>query len=110
MICVWVDIIFYCPETVFYQWFERKMSNKFIISECSDLKWLLGKKFGFSDGIIGISQEKFIDNLLIKIEMSDCKSVSTPHAEKQKFTKFAQTDKPDINNKIIAVLLVALII
>ena len=30
--------------------------------------------------------------------MSDCKSVSTPLAEKQKFTKFAQTDKPDIDN------------
>ena len=46
MICVWVDdIIFFCPETEFYQWFEGKMSNKFIISECSDLKWLLGMKF-----------------------------------------------------------------
>ena len=55
-------------------------------------------KFEFSDGIIEISQEKFIDNLLIKFGMSDCKSVSTPLAEKQKFTKFAQTDKPDIDN------------
>ena len=99
MICVWVDdIIFYCPETDFYQWFEGKMSYKFITSECSDLKWFLGMKFEFSDGIIEISQEKFIDNLLIKFGMSDCKSVSTPLAEKQKFTKFAQTDKPDIDN------------
>ena len=30
--------------------------------------------------------------------MSDCKSVSTPLAAKQKFTKFAQTDKRDIDN------------
>ena len=67
MICVWVDdTIFYCPETDFYQWFEGKMSNKLIISECSDLKWFLGKKFEFSNGTIKISQEKFIDNLLIK--------------------------------------------
>ena len=99
MICVWVDdIIFYCPETDFYQWFEGKMSYKFIISECSDLKWFLGMKFEVSDGIIEISQETFIDNLLIKFGMSDCKSVSTPLVEKQKFTKFAQTDKPDIDN------------
>ena len=99
MICVWVDdTIFYCPETDFYQWFEGKMSTKFIISECSDLKLFLGMKFEFSDGIIEISQEKFIDNLLIKFGMSDCKSVSTPLTEKQKFTKFAQTDKPDIDN------------
>ena len=55
-------------------------------------------KFEFSDGTIEISEEKFIDNLLIKFGMSDCKSVSTPLAEKQKFTKFAQIDKPDIDN------------
>ena len=74
------------------------MSTKFIISECSDLKWFLGMKFEFSDGIIKIGQEKFIDNLLMKFGMSVCKSVSTPLAEKQKFTNFAQTDKPDIDN------------
>ena len=74
------------------------MSTKFNISECSDLKSFLGKKFEFSDGIIEISQKKFIDILLIKFGMSDFKSVSTPLAEKQKFTKFAQTDKPDIDN------------
>ena len=67
MICVWVDdIIFFCPETDFYQWFEGRMSNKFIISGCSDLKGFLGMKYEFSYGIIEISQEKLIDNLLIK--------------------------------------------
>ena len=82
MICVWVDeVVFYCPETGFYQWFKGKMSNKFFISECSDLKWFLGMKFEFSDGIVEISQVNFIDNLLIKFIMSDCKSVSTPLAE-----------------------------
>ena len=57
-------------------------------------------KFEFSDGIIEISQKKFINNLLIKFGMSDCKSVSTPLAlaEKQKFTKFAQTDKTEFDN------------
>ena len=74
------------------------MSTKCIISEYSDLKWFLGMKFEFSGGIIEITQEKIIDNLLIKFGMSDCKSVSTPLAEKQKFTKFARTDKPDIDN------------
>ena len=98
-ICVCVDnIIFYCPETNFYQWLEGKIPNKFIISECSDLKWFLRMKFEFTNGTIEISQEKFIDNLLIKFGMSEGKSVSTPFAEKQKSTKFAHTDKPDIDN------------
>ena len=74
------------------------MSNKFIISECSDFKGFLGKKLEFSDGVIEISQEKIIDKPLIKFGISDCKSVSTPLAEKQKFTTFTQTDKPDIDN------------
>ena len=55
-------------------------------------------KFEFSNGNFEISQEKFVDNVLIKFGMSDCKSVLTPLAEKQKFTKFAQTDRPDIDN------------
>ena len=111
MICVWVDdIIFYCPETDFYQGFEGKMSNKFKISECSDLKWFLGMKFEFSNGIIEISREKFIDNLLIKFGMSDYKRVSTPLAEKQKLTKFAQTDKTDIDNTTYRSLVGALTI
>ena len=29
--------------------------------------------------------------------MSDCKSLSTPLAEKQKFAKFAQSDKTDMD-------------
>ena len=32
--------------------------------------------------------------------MSECKSVSTPLAEEQKITKFAQTDKPEIDNSV----------
>ena len=57
-----------------------------------------GKKIEFSDGVVEISQEKFIDILLIKIKMSDWKSVSTVLAEKQKLTKFGQSDEPDIDN------------
>ena len=99
MICVWVDYInFYRPETDFYQWFEGKMSTKFINSESTDLKWFLGMIFEFFNGIIEIRLEKFIHNLLKKFGMSDCKSVSTPLAVKQKFTNFAQVDIPDIDN------------
>ena len=55
----------------------------------------LGLQFEFSYGMVESSQEKFIDNNLIKFEMSDCKTVSTPLAEKEKFTKIYQIDKPD---------------
>ena len=61
-------------------------------------KWNNTLAMIWADGLIENSQEKFIDNLLIKFGMTDCKSVCTPLAEKQKFTKFAQTDKPDIDN------------
>ena len=51
-------------------------------------------KFEFSDRIVQISPEKFND----KIGMSECKSVLTLLAEKPKFTKFAYTEKPEIDN------------
>ena len=48
---------------IFTNHFEVTMSNEFFFKDCSDLKWFLGMKFEFSDGII----ESFIDNLLRKI-------------------------------------------
>ena len=98
MTSIWVDVInFCCPETNISQWFAGKMLSTFVICDCFDLKWFLGRKFEFSDGICELCQKKFIGNLLIKFGMSDCKNVSTPLAKTKSSPNLYRLIKPDMD-------------
>ena len=66
---------------IFTKHFEVTMSNESFFKECSDLKWFLGMKFEFSDGII----ESFIDNLLKKIGNERLKKCIDNSCRKTKF-------------------------
>ena len=92
-VCVWVDDIIYAStREQFYEIFERDITSRYQVSDMSDLKWFLGMKIDVEKEIIKISQAKYIENLLAKFGMRDCKAVTTPIAEG---TKLSKADCPE---------------
>ena len=88
LICLWVDDIVVCgADKNFGSWFERNISEKFEISEISDLKWFLGMKIDYSGNEIRISQEKYVEKLISRFKMTEAKPITTPIGENEKLTK-----------------------
>ena len=88
VVCVWVDDIIYCgKDDDLVDWFEKEVKTKFRVSECCMLSWFLGMNVTVNETSITVNQEKYIENLLKKFGMSDCKALSTPIAEHVKLTK-----------------------
>ena len=88
LICLWVDDIVVCgADKNFCSWFENNISEKFEISEISDLKWFLGIKIDYSGNEIRISQEKYVEKLIAKFRMTERKPITTPIDENEKLTK-----------------------
>jgi len=89
-VVTWVDDIVYCSrDENFLAEFEMLMKRKFKISECSNLNWFLGMNIVSPADMsyIAVNQEKYIEKLLEKFGMTDCKPLSTPCAEKSTFSK-----------------------
>ena len=88
LICLWVDDIVVCgADKNFCSWFERNISEKFEISEISDLKWFLGMKSDYSGNEIRISQEKYVEKLISRFRMTEAKPITTLFGENEKLTK-----------------------
>ena len=51
------------------------------------LSWFLGMNVTVNETSITVKKEKYIENLLKKFGMSDCKALSKPMAEHVKLTK-----------------------
>ena len=87
-ICLWVDDIVVCAaDKNFCSWFESNISEKFEISEISDLKWFLGMKIDYSGNEIRISQEKCVEKFISRFRMTEAKPITTPIGENEKLTK-----------------------
>jgi hypothetical protein len=80
---VWVDdIVYYSSDPNFHTSFERDISSTFTVGDCGELNWFLGMKIQATPGFITVCQQSYIDALLLKFGMSDCKGANTPLAEK----------------------------
>ena len=81
-VCLWVDDIISCEfQKNFSSWFESELSKDFKISDCRDLCWFLGMKIVKKENSIEINQEQYIEKLLERFGLENCKSVETPLAE-----------------------------
>ena len=80
--CMWVDdILYWSRRKSFTEWFENEIKANFDVSDCKDLNWFLGMKINCEPGKITVSQ-KYIDEMLKKFGMTECKPVDTPMVEK----------------------------
>ena len=87
-VAIWVDdIIYFSADPGFHNAFQQQMATEFTIGECGELNWFLGMKISCQPGRIEASQEQYIEALLKRFGMQDCKASSTPTTEKQQLTK-----------------------
>ena len=54
------------------------LKTEFKVNDMGELNWLLGIQITFTDHGITLSQTTFIDKILNRFSMQDCKPVSTP--------------------------------
>ena len=99
-VCIWVDdIIYACNDANKFISFEQQISSQFKISETAKLYWFLGMKFNFCGDGLEISQEAYIDKLLSKFGLIECKPVSTPAADGLKLCKRLPNEVKLANDK-----------
>ena len=54
------------------------LKTEFKVNDMGELNWLLGIQITFTDNRITLSQTTFIDKILNRFSMQDCKPVLTP--------------------------------
>lgn len=66
---------------------KRKLSLNFKIKDLGTMKQCLGMKVTVNDKSITLDQEQYIDDLLLRFNMTDCKPVSAPMENNLKLNK-----------------------
>jgi hypothetical protein len=89
------DIIFESDDDRLSQNFSKDMHNEFEIFLLGELNFFLGLQISQLDEGIFISQTKYIKEMLKKIKMEDCKSVSTPMVTGCKLRKYDKSKEVD---------------
>jgi hypothetical protein len=86
--CIWVDDIIYVSQNQHdAKQFETDMTQRFKVSDISELNWFLGMKIEKTQQGIEITQTKYIEKLLERFGMTDCKGAATVVEEKTTLTK-----------------------
>lgn len=67
---------------------KMKLSKTFEMKDLGEIKYCLGIEFTKTDdGAISMSQSKYINDILVRFNMGECKDVSTPLNSNVKLTK-----------------------
>jgi hypothetical protein len=78
------DFAYFSVDDAQERWFEREMNTRFKVDFMGDVNYFLGCRYDWIDEADGslsvhISQEGFVDALLERYDMSDCRPASTPY-------------------------------
>lgn len=75
-----VDFFIFSNDKIETDSLKQILSNKFIIKDLGQVKQCLGMNVTFNKekGYVYLSQETYIDQLLSKFQLRDCKTVDTP--------------------------------
>ena len=88
VVYVWVDdILYWGRQDSFVDWFEKKKKEKFEVSDCNSLHWVLGMKIDVREGEIAVNQEKFTEELVKRFNIGECKPVQSPLPVNFKFER-----------------------
>lgn len=85
VVCIYVDDLIYIETSVqMVESFKQKMMKDFEMTDLGVMRYFLGIQVKQLKGEIFISQEKYIEDLLKKFHMENCKPTSTPMAMNEK--------------------------
>src|SRR5690242_8584280 len=76
---IWVDDFFLVDNnTKARELFVDKLGKRFKLTDLGQINWLLGMKINVSDDGIQINQEKYINDMLKRFGLEECKPALTP--------------------------------
>ncbi|KAL2470537.1 putative mitochondrial protein [Abeliophyllum distichum] len=91
-----VDLVYFGTNKSMVDEFKNKMMKDFEMSDLGLMRYFLGIQVKQSSSRIFLSQEKYIDDVLKKFNMSQCKLVSTPMALNEKLQVNDNAEKIDV--------------
>ena len=79
VVIIWVDDIIIASNcTTTLKHVKGNLVNRFQIKDMGKLSWFLGIEFTCKEGMIEINQTKYIESVLSRFNMQNCKPKSTP--------------------------------
>ena len=79
VVVVWVDdIIIASSDVTTLRDVKQSLSQQFDMHDLGELSWFLGIQFTCGDDFVKIDQTKYVEKILSKFGMSDCKPRQTP--------------------------------
>ena len=79
IIIVWVDdIIIAASDLTSLEKVKESLKDRFKMTDLGKLKWFLGTEFQCTDSSIKMNQTRYIQKVLSKFKMTDCKPKPTP--------------------------------
>ena len=79
IVIVWVDdIIIATSDSNSLQRVKKSLKDRFKMTDLGVLKWFLGTEFQCSESSIKMNQTRYIEKILAKFKMTDCKPKPTP--------------------------------
>jgi hypothetical protein len=72
--------------------FKKKLAERFEMSDLGELKYILGIQVSQKSGRITISQQHYVDELLEKFKMPECKGYTTPMEPGAALVKATESD------------------
>lgn len=86
VVCLYVDDIIYTSSSEkLMEEFKFKMVNEFEMTDIGRLKYFLGLEVGQRGNGISVSQKKYVNDLLQRFGMVNCKKADTPMNTNDKF-------------------------
>ncbi|XP_047329780.1 uncharacterized mitochondrial protein AtMg00810-like [Impatiens glandulifera] len=89
------DLIYFGTNKAMVAEFKNQMMKEFEMTDLGLIKYFLGIQVKQSPGRIFLSQEKYIEDLFKKFNMSQCKPLSTPMALNENFQVNDDGEKAD---------------
>ena len=109
ILIIWVDdIIISATYAKLLESVKESLCQKFKMKDLGELSWFLGTQFKCSKTSIEMSQSQYIDKVLSKFQMSDCKPKPTPCAlgiEKECDVKPKELSDPRLYRAIVGSLI-----
>ena len=97
ILIIWVDdLIISATNSSMLQNVKDRLSKRFKMKDLGVLHWFLGTEFICSNSEIEISQTRYIQKLLARFGMEDCKPKSTPCA--LGLDRIIDTDSPELDD------------
>ncbi|CAB3996098.1 Retrovirus-related Pol poly from transposon TNT 1-94 [Paramuricea clavata] len=109
IIIIWVDdLIISASHEILLQSVKDSLSSKFRMKDLGVLSWFLGTEFKCSESAIEMSQKQYIEKLLLRFGMAECKPKVTPTVlglDKVVDTKSPELKDPTLYRAIVGSLI-----